>query len=95
MKIDDILIQKLETLSKLKLEEKERVILRGELENMVEMFGKISEVDTTGVEPLRHITGSVNIMRDDIAFNALTQEEALKNAPAVINPYFSVPKVIE
>ncbi|MBC7883927.1 MAG: Asp-tRNA(Asn)/Glu-tRNA(Gln) amidotransferase subunit GatC [Saprospiraceae bacterium] len=95
MKIDDTLIQKLETLSKLKLEDKERIILQQELQNMVEMFAKISEVDTTGIEPLRHITSSLNMMREDVGFNTLTQIEALKNAPAAVNQYFSVPKVIE
>lgn len=95
MVIDDHLIHELETLSKLKLSEAEKDKLKIDLENMVSMFGKIAEVDTQGVLPLRHMTDTVNVMRDDVAYNQLSHEEALKNAPNTIGRYFAVPKVIE
>ena len=95
MEIDDHLIHKLETLSKLKLSVTEKDKLKSDLENMVRMFGKIAEVDTQGVLPLRHMTDTVNVMRDDVANNQLSHEEALKNAPNTIGRYFAVPKVIE
>ena len=95
MEIDDQLIHKLETLSKLKLSSQEKDKLKNDLENMVNMFGKIAEVDTRGVQPLRHMTDTVNVMRDDVAINQLSHEEALKNAPKTIGRYFAVPKVIE
>jgi aspartyl-tRNA(Asn)/glutamyl-tRNA(Gln) amidotransferase subunit C len=95
MEIDDHLIHKLETLSKLKLSITEKDKLKVDLENMVGMFGKIAEVDTQGVAPLRHMTDTVNVMRDDVAHNQLSHEEALKNAPKTIGRYFAVPKVIE
>jgi aspartyl-tRNA(Asn)/glutamyl-tRNA(Gln) amidotransferase subunit C len=95
MEIDDHLIHKLETLSKLKLSTSEKDKLKVDLENMVSMFGKIAEVDTDGVLPLRHMTDTINVMRDDIAQNQLSHEEALKNAPKAIGRYFAVPKVIE
>ena len=95
MEIDDHLIQKLETLSKLKLSTTEKEKLKSDLENMVGMFGKIAEVDTSGIAPLRHMTDTVNVMRDDVAHNQLSHEEALKNAPKAIGRYFAVPKVIE
>jgi len=95
MVIDDHLIHKLETLSKLKLNATEKEKLKGDLGNMVGMFSKIAEVDTNGVAPLRHMTDTVNVMRDDVAHNQLSHEEALKNAPKTIGRYFVVPKVIE
>lgn len=95
MEIDDHLIHKLETLSKLKLSTTEKEKLKSDLENMVEMFGKIAEVDTSGFAPLRHMTDTVNVMRDDVAHNQLSHEEAVKNAPKTIGRYFAVPKVIE
>ncbi len=95
MKIDDQLILKLETLSKLKLSSDERIKFKGDLENMVNMFGQIAEVDTENIPPLRHMTDTVNVMREDIADNALSHESALKNAPKTVGRFFAVPKVIE
>ncbi len=95
MVINDELISKLENLSKLKLDKGEKAALKTELGSIVDMFAKISEVDTTGILPLRHMTNTVNNMREDVGHNQLTKDQALKNAPLSIGPYFAVPKVIE
>lgn len=95
MEIDDKLIEKLETLSKLKLSDDEKNVLKGELGSIMDMFANISSIDTSGVEPLRHITDAVNVMREDIAHNELTTAQGLSNAPNAHHPYFAVPKVIE
>ena len=95
MKIDDALIGKLETLSKLKLQDTEKEVLKSELSSIVDMFSTIANIDTTGVEPLRHITDAVNVMREDVAHNGLTTEQGLKNAPLSQGRFFAVPKVIE
>ena len=95
MKIDDTLITKLESLSKLKLEEDEKISMKEDIENMISLFNQISDFDTQGVSPLRHMTDAINIMREDIFENQLNREQALKNAPSRIGHYFAVPKVIE
>ena len=95
MQINDTLIQKLESLSKLKLGEAERASLKEDLEKIVDMFGQISSVDTDGIQPLRHMTDTINIMRADVAHNSLTTQEGLSNAPVSVDSYFAVPKVIE
>ncbi len=95
MVINDELISKLEGLSKLKLDENEKAALKTELGSIVDMFAKISEVDTTGITPLRQMTDTVNNMREDIGYNQLTTDQALKNAPVSVGSYFAVPKVIE
>jgi len=95
MVINDELINKLEALSKLKLDESEKLALKTELGSIVDMFAKISEIDTTGISPLRHMTDTVNNMREDIGNNQLTPEQALKNAPVSVGQYFAVPKVID
>jgi aspartyl-tRNA(Asn)/glutamyl-tRNA(Gln) amidotransferase subunit C len=95
MVINDELISKLEGLSKLKLSDSEKAVLKSELASIIQMFDKIGEVDTAGISPLIHMTDTVNIMREDIGTNPLAREQALKNAPVSIGPYFAVPKVIE
>lgn len=95
MEINDALISKLERLAKLSLSDSEREIIKQDLGNILEMIDKIKEVDTDNIEPLQHINEDVNVLRDDIAHNAITNEEALKNAPSSSAPYISVPKVID
>ena len=95
MQINDTLIQKLETLSKLRLGEAERVSIKEDLEKIVDLFGQISSVDTDGIQALRHMTDTVNIMRSDVAHNSLSTVEGLSNAPKSVGSYFAVPKVIE
>jgi len=95
MEINDELIAKLEHLSKLSLSDREKVDMKKDLSNILNMISKIEEVDTEEVEPLRYINGEVNVIREDIAVNEISNEEALRNAPSKDKPYLSVPKVID
>lgn len=73
----------------------EREEIKADLQKMIGFVDKLKELDTTGVEPLLHITGAVNVLRDDAPGNTLTKEEALQNAPLHNNDFFLVPKVIK
>ncbi len=95
MEINDDLIKKLENLSKLSFSEGEREIIKKDLENILEMIDKIQEVNTDDVAPLQYVNSNVNIMREDVPNNEISNEEALKNAPSSSGPYISVPKVID
>ncbi len=94
MTIDDALILKLEKLAHLSLADAERVALKKDLEEIINMIDKLGEVDTTHVQPLMHLTGRTNVLRADEPAQELKNEEALANAPASNPPYFKVPKVI-
>src|SRR5829696_8882168 len=95
MLVDDALIEKLAQLSMLQFNETEKKEIRNDLQKMIGFIDKLQELDTTGVEPLMHMTGEVNVLRADVPGNMLKQEEALKNAPHHNNQYFMVPKVIK
>jgi aspartyl-tRNA(Asn)/glutamyl-tRNA(Gln) amidotransferase subunit C len=95
MNVDDNLILKLEKLAKLKLNDEEKGVLKGDLEKIIDMFSLISEVDTKGVEPLRHINEHFNILREDVVKPTLQLDDVKDNAPKIINNQFAVPKVIE
>ena len=73
----------------------EREEIKADLEKMIGFVDELKELDTTGVEPLLHITGAVNVLREDLPDNMLTEEEALLNAPLHNNNFFLVPKVIK
>lgn len=68
-----------------------------QLEKVLGLVSKISELDTTNVEETHHAVAVTNVMRDDeIELNrVLTQEEVLKNAKVTHNGFFVVPAVLE
>lgn len=95
MNIDKALISKLESLTRLQLTEEERLQLEVDLTAILQMVEKMNDLDTSGVEPLTHITSELNRWREDRVEEALDREMALKNAPDREGPFFRVPKVIE
>lgn len=94
MKIDDALIDRLSTLSKLSFEGEDRAEIKEDLQRMLDFCAMLEEIDTEGVEPLIHMTQEKNRLRPDKIDSTVTQEEALKNAPSKDAYYFKVPKVI-
>ena len=95
MQVDDELIDKLSRLAMLHFDEAEKEEIKTDLEKMIGFVDKLREVDTTGVEPLLHISPEINVLRMDVAGNMLTQAEALQNAPLHNDQFFLVPKVIK
>ena len=74
-------------------EEEER--LGAQLGNILGFIAKLREVDVSGVEPMSHAFPLTNVMRPDVAEPSLSQEEALRNAPARASGLFVVPKIVE
>ncbi len=95
MQVDDALIDKLSRLSMLDFDAAEREEIKADLEKMIGFIDKLKELDTTGVEPLLHMAGEVNVLREDVPGGMLNQQEALQNAPLHNNQFFLVPKVIK
>ena len=95
MQVDDELIDKLSRLAMLRFEENEKEEIKADLQKMIGFVDKLKELDTTGVEPLLHISAEVNLLRDDLPGNMLTQQQALQNAPMHNDKFFLVPKVIK
>ena len=95
MDVTPQLIDQLAHLSRLYFSETEKVSVQQDLQKMVAFVEQLNKVDTTGVEPLLHMGGAVNVFREDEVKQTITREEALSNAPDAIDPYFSVPTVIK
>ncbi len=95
MKVTDELIDKLAKLSKLEFDSEEKARIKIDMERMLDFVEKLNELDTTGVEPLIHVSDEANVFRADEVTESLTQAEALKNAPHHDSFYFKVPKVVE
>ncbi|HVX25373.1 MAG TPA: Asp-tRNA(Asn)/Glu-tRNA(Gln) amidotransferase subunit GatC [Parafilimonas sp.] len=95
MKITDEVIDHLADLARLSFSEDEKIELKQDLEKMIGFVEKLKEVDTTGVEPLIHITDAENILREDQVKQIISKQEVLLNAPLTDGNFFIVPKVIK
>lgn len=95
MQVDDALIEKLSRLSMLDFNEVEKEEIKNDLQKMIGFVDKLKELDTTGVEPLLHMSSETDVLREDVPGNMLTREEALQNAAQHDGTYFNVPKVIK
>ncbi len=95
MDVNDKLIEKLSDLSRLKFNEDEKKEIKKDFQQMILLIDKMNELDTTGVEPLLHMTKEVNILREDEVKGMISKEQALKNAPEQDGNFFKVPKVIK
>ncbi len=94
MEVTDKMIEKVAHLAKLNVPDAEKESLKADLQKMINFVNKLNEVDTTGVEPLLHMSDNINKMREDEVKDALSVTDALKNAPVQDGSFFKVPKVI-
>lgn len=94
MKIDNQTIDHIAKLSRLEFSEKERSEIVGDLERILDLVNKLNELDTSGVEPLIHMTDAVNVLREDEVKQDISKEDVLRNAPQKDSDYFKVPKVV-
>jgi aspartyl-tRNA(Asn)/glutamyl-tRNA(Gln) amidotransferase subunit C len=94
MQINIETIDKLAQLARLNFDDTQKQSIANDVQRMVHFVEKLNELDTTGVEPLLHMSKNVNILRADEIQGSITVEEALKNAPQADANFFKVPKVI-
>jgi aspartyl-tRNA(Asn)/glutamyl-tRNA(Gln) amidotransferase subunit C len=94
MEVNDALIENLSNLARLEFNAKEKEEIKSDLQRMIHFVEKLGELDTTGVEPLLHMSPEINVLREDVVQGSVTREEALSAAPATDGVYFKVPKVI-
>ena len=82
-------------LARLSFGEEEMGRFTSQLNDILLYMEKLSEVDTTGVEPMTHAIAQKNAFRSDTVDSSLPSEISLANAPAARGNCFEVPKVIE
>jgi aspartyl-tRNA(Asn)/glutamyl-tRNA(Gln) amidotransferase subunit C len=80
-------------LARLRLEPGEAERMTGELAKILGHIDKMSELDTADVAPTAHVLDVVNVQRADKPRPSLDRAEALKNAPAVADDCFRVPRM--
>jgi aspartyl-tRNA(Asn)/glutamyl-tRNA(Gln) amidotransferase subunit C len=94
MEINDDMVDKIAHLSRLHFTEEEKPAIKKDLQQMIQFVEKLNELDTTGVEPLLHMSDNVNVLREDEIKGSIDRATGLKNAPVHDEQFFKVPKVI-
>ncbi len=95
MELSKEMIGHLASLARLEFSDEETARIGDDLKRMIAFVEKLQELDTTGVEPLLHMTENVDIFRTDEVQPSLDRATALAIAPDADNQYFFVPKVIK
>ncbi len=95
MEVNNELINNLSKLARLEFNDAEKDEIKNDLQKMIAFIDKLNELDTTGVEPLLHMSENVNVLREDEVTGSISREQALKNAPLHDEQFFKVPKVIK
>lgn len=94
MNVNEELVDKFAQLSRLQFNTEEKEKIMSDLQRMISFVEKLSDLDTTGIEPLRHLHSGSHMLREDNTGDILTREQALANARKNDGTYFKVPKVI-
>ena len=95
MEVNDALVDKLANLARLKFDASEKEDIKNDLQKMIQFVEKLDELDSTGVEPLLHMSDNINVLRADEVKGSITREEGLQNAAIHDEQFFKVPKVIK
>ncbi len=82
-------------LARLELTDDEKQKFTEQLDNILDYFNQLDELDTTGVEPLSHPIPIFNVIREDSPTEFNEREIVLNNAPEEEDGYFRVPKISE
>ena len=98
MKITEKEVRYVAGLANLNLTGEETVRMQADLDGILEHMARLSEIDTTGVEPMSQVlfdAAETAALRADVPVPPLGSQAALGNAPQSGAGYFKVPKVIE
>jgi aspartyl-tRNA(Asn)/glutamyl-tRNA(Gln) amidotransferase subunit C len=94
MELNDALVDKLANLARLKFDATEKKEIKNDLQKMIQFVEKLNELNTTGVQPLLHMSDNVSILRADEVKGSISREQGLQNAALHDDQFFKVPKVI-
>ncbi|WP_287019994.1 Asp-tRNA(Asn)/Glu-tRNA(Gln) amidotransferase subunit GatC [Dictyoglomus turgidum] len=88
-------LKKTAHLARLYLTPEEEELYAKQLQDILDYFKKLQEVDTSNIEPMAHVLSLSNIWREDEPKGSISQEEAFKNAPEIENLGFKIPRIIK
>jgi len=94
MKVDKELVQKIASLARINLTDKEVDKFVPEFKEILDAFSTLDEVDVKNIELSFQPVELKNHMREDKIAPSLTQEQALKNSKNTKDGYIKGPKAV-
>lgn len=88
-------LEHLERLSRIRLSEESREVLRGQLARIIDFVRELQAIDTSGFEAASLDWEIFVPLRDDKSLACLDRESVLREAPDRRGDFFGVPPIIE
>ena len=95
MSVDADTVRRVAHLARLAVAEDEVEHLRGELNAILAFVEQLAEAEVDGVEPMTSVTPMAMKMREDKVTDGGIPDAIIANAPAHVDHFFVVPKVVE
>lgn len=95
MPVDTATVRRIAHLARIAVSDDEAEHLRGEINGVLAFVTRLSEVDVAGVEPMTSVTPMAMMARADVVTDGGIADDVVRNAPAVQDHFFMVPKVVE
>ena len=95
MSVDPATVRRIAHLARIAVADDEVEHLRGELNAMLAFVEQLSEGNVEGVEPMTSVTPMAMKQREDVVTDGEIADDIVRNAPAVEDHFFQVPKVVE
>jgi len=94
MKITDEIVNHIAHLARLEFIGEEKQEIKKDMEKIINFMDALNSIDTSGVEPLIFMSDELNVLREDVAVETISKNDALKNAPKKDSDYIRIPKVL-
>ena len=95
MSVDAQTVRRIAHLARIAVADDEVLRLQGEINAVLAFVEQLQEVNVDGVEPMTSVTPMKMKQRDDVVTDGEIADEIVKNAPAMDDHFFLVPKVVE
>jgi aspartyl-tRNA(Asn)/glutamyl-tRNA(Gln) amidotransferase subunit C len=88
-------VEHIALLARLHLSEEEKQRYQEQLSDILDHVGKLSELDTSGVQPMSSVVVEQSRLREDEPGSGMPRKDLLSNAPAADDDQFRVPPVLD
>ncbi|RFD18683.1 Asp-tRNA(Asn)/Glu-tRNA(Gln) amidotransferase subunit GatC [Komagataeibacter melaceti] len=95
MSLDPATVRRIARLARIGIDESDLQSLQGELNGILGWVEQLNEVNVDGVAPMVGTGHAALRIRDDVVTDGDCREAVLSNAPDVVGPFYTVPKVVE
>lgn len=95
MSVDIATVKRVARLARIAVSEEDADRMTGELNAILGFVEQLNEVDVAGVEPMTSVTPMAMKKRRDAVTDGDKAADIIANAPASMENFFLVPKVVE